>query len=290
MKNIPSLISRNVVSQITESLDDLGIMFRIFSRVKSTPSLEKKIDSKAKYRTGEAKIQDLIGVRVVLYFPDDIKIVHRIISSLYEESEKDASIDGHNDNTFKPVRYNLIYKLTDSYEILHEYTDCVDDTFELQIRTVFSEGWHEVEHDLRYKYNGDWENSPVESRLLNGIYASLETNEWTMIQILEEVAYKHYKQENWESMLRQRLRLRLVSEPLHTEIIAFFNNNSDVAKQFFRIERAKLISEMYRVNFRYPLTMSNILYFSNLALIKNPQFQELIPEEVTEDINAMIQG
>ncbi|MBK7959276.1 MAG: hypothetical protein IPK03_14995 [Bacteroidetes bacterium] len=27
----------------------------------------------------------------------------------------------------------------------------VDSTFEVQLRTILSEGWHEIDHDLRYK-------------------------------------------------------------------------------------------------------------------------------------------
>lgn len=30
-------------------------------------------------------------------------------------------------------------------------SDYIDDTFEVQVRTNSFEGWHEIEHDLRYK-------------------------------------------------------------------------------------------------------------------------------------------
>ncbi|MGX2951708.1 hypothetical protein ACWIUA_12555, partial [Ursidibacter sp. B-7004-1] len=127
-------------------------------------------------------------------------IVHKIISKLYKENNKDASIDELTGETFKPIRYNLIYDLPPD-TILDEYNDLkeyIDLTFELQIRTVLSEGWHEVEHDLRYKFKGDWTKFPEEDRKLNGVYASLEIGEWTMLQILHSIAYKHYKDKNWE--------------------------------------------------------------------------------------------
>lgn len=34
----------------------------------------------------------------------------------------------------------------------------IDDTFEIQIKTMFFEGWHEIEHDMRYKGEELWKN------------------------------------------------------------------------------------------------------------------------------------
>ncbi len=87
---------------------------------------------------------------------------------------------------FSAVRYNIIYELP--LELLNGERNfpgashLIDSTFELQIRSILSEGWHEVEHDLRYKAKQDWIGNDVESRKLNGIYATLETSEWTMIK------------------------------------------------------------------------------------------------------------
>jgi hypothetical protein len=68
----------------------------------------------------------------------------------------------------------------------------------------------------------DWEGNEVESRKLNGIYATLETSEWTMIKIFDELAYKHYKK-NWNSMLRQKFRLRLTAQELYPGVITHFH-------------------------------------------------------------------
>ncbi|RGY92598.1 hypothetical protein DXA15_21945 [Parabacteroides sp. AM58-2XD] len=29
----------------------------------------------------------------------------------------------------------------------------IDSTFKIQVRTTLSEGWHEIEHNMRYKYH-----------------------------------------------------------------------------------------------------------------------------------------
>ncbi|MCG6410421.1 RelA/SpoT domain-containing protein [Vibrio fluvialis] len=288
-RKLPSLIDKDIVGDITTTLNKIGIMYRIFSRTKTIQSLTKKIESEGKYLAGTAKIQDLIGIRIVLYFPDDIELVHKAMSSAYVERKKDASIDDFDANTFKPVRYNLVYELPSGshYELDCENSSCIDNTFELQIRTVLSEGWHEVEHDLRYKFKKDWHHSSTESRKLNGVYASLETNEWTMIRILEEVAYTHYKEKNWEAMLRQKLRLRIVDFELGDEIIELFNADIELAKKFFRVDREELISELYNKGYSYPLTLKNLVWFANTIFIQNETILNNTPELFVEEFSIV---
>ena len=181
---------------------------------------------------------------------------------------------------FKAFRYNIVYSLgEDLTKILNlkEYTKSVDNTFELQIRTIFSEGWHEVEHDLRYKCQSDWYEFDYQSRKLNGVYASLETSEWTMIKIFDDLAYKHYKNKNWSAMLRHKFRLRFIDLNLDPEIIEIFNKNN-CAKDFFRINRSSLIANMNKYEFFYPITLSNIIYFANLTEVKSEDIMKITPQ------------
>lgn len=179
-------LRKEIELDISSLLNSMGIMYRMFSRVKSEESIKAKLSGNSLYGVSK-KMQDYIGVRVVLYFNDDIGIVRKAISSIYEEKENDASIDEFKEDEFRPVRFNVVYEvpshLTDSMG-LEGFEDKVDNTFELQIRTIFSEGWHEVEHDLRYKCKSDWEGLGIQSRKLNGVYAALETSEWTMVKFL----------------------------------------------------------------------------------------------------------
>ncbi|CAH6977763.1 RelA/SpoT protein [Vibrio chagasii] len=287
MKYPAEVISKDIQTEISQALDQMGIMFRIFGRVKNFTSLNKKLSSDEEYGQSK-KLQDLIGIRIVLYFPDDVLIVHRAISALYNEREKDQSIDRAKATTFKPVRYNLVYDVPErmNYELTPSLIEKVDTTFELQLRTVLSEGWHEVEHDLRYKCKKDWLDFPEETRMLNGIYASLETNEWTMIKIFEEIAYGHYKQRNWESMLRQKLRLRLDDKPLSTQIIEIFNADIDLAKKFFRIDRSNLIVLLYEKRFDYPMNLENLIFFANHQIIKSEKIFAITSQGFLDDLSA----
>lgn len=298
--------AKDVVSSISRALDQIGLMYRVFYRKKDIKSICRKLSEKDKYIKGESKIQDIIGVRIVLYFFDDIEIAHHIVNSIYVERSKDQSISDFHVSKFEPVRYNIVYdlppelhysgsytqRLTDfveHHDSVQTFSDLIDDTFELQIRTVLSEGWHEVEHDLRYKFDGDWANSERESRLLNGVYASLETNEWLMKSVFEELAYKHYKEKNWCAMFRQLLRLRVSNFNIDAAIINVFNSNPDVAKEFFRINRKDLLMKMNCLNFNNPLKLETIIYFMNIVFVKNSSIDVITPKIFKQDIERSLE-
>ena len=99
-------------------------------------------------------MQDLFGIRIAVYFQDDQALCRRIIEDRF--SVVSITEDRPDADTFEaPTRLNFICKLPMSCRqelpsaIYDHYP--IDTTVEIQLRTVFSEGWHEVEHDLRYK-------------------------------------------------------------------------------------------------------------------------------------------
>ena len=56
---------------------------------------------------------------------------------------------------------------------------------------MFFEGWHEIEHDMRYKTNfaddAFWKGNPDLSRILNCIVANLELCDWSMIHLFDQI-------------------------------------------------------------------------------------------------------
>lgn len=285
---VRSINAEAVMKEITETissrLEDVGLMFRIFFRCKAQSSIEKKLNSDEEYGKSK-KIQDLIGVRVVLYFNDDIETVREIISREFRERKADASIDKYSNDEFKATRFNIVYELSEeltSQLKLREQEGKIDNTFELQIRTIFSEGWHEVEHDLRYKCQDDWKGFDNQSRRLNGVYATLETSEWTMIKIFDELAYSHYKNNEWSAMFRQKFRLRFIDESLNKDLEDIFQSDNELAKLFFRLDRTKLIREMSNRGFFFPMKLQNLIYFANIAMIQDRRIINLTPPAMIE--------
>lgn len=132
-----------------------------------------------------------------------------------------------------------------------------------------SEGWHEVEHDLRYKYKDDWNDFQEESRLLNGIFASLESNEWAMLSLFERLAYAHYKRNEWDSMLRNKLRIRFANSGLSAELKEYLLEHQHIAKLLFRTDRSKVLGTILEKGFSFPLIYDTTLHLLNHICVKD---------------------
>lgn len=284
-------VLKYIVDDLHDKLSQSGIMYRIFSRVKSTESINKKMGKKAdKYRCENKKLQDLLALRITLYFTDDVEIVHKFLKSC--SNYVDEAVDEKEVDTFKPTRLNLIMRVPNNLK-MHmstaisdtNYSDLIDDTYEIQIRTILSEGWHEVEHDLRYKYQDDWKDFLEESILLNGIFASLESNEWAMLSLFDRLAYDHYKREEWDSMMRNKMRIRFADSGLSNEIKSFMDKHKDVSKQLFRSNRAIVLEKVLNKGFSFPLTYDTVLHLLNHISVKNLDLKKMEDKSLLEELD-----
>lgn len=270
----------SLISNIESILSKLGIMYRIFYRQKTFSSISNKIKNNPQKYGESKKIQDIVGVRIALYFIDDIKIVHEALDNNFKLISKDSQIDKPDKEVFKAIRYNLVYKLPDdvdiSYMVDEDYLPYIDNTFELQIRTVLSEGWHEVEHDLRYKCANDWYGLDQQYRALNGIYATLETSDWTLLKLFDELSYTHYKNNNLKAMLNNKLRLRIISTSKDDQILEYVQDNNELLKYFYKFDRNMLFKHL-STRRKIPLTFSNLIYIINLAGLNNQELLDRTP-------------
>ena len=77
-------IGDRLEEDIRNILNRAGIYFRIFSRAKTPFSIAQKLE-KPGYGFGEhyKKMQDLIGLRVVVFYLDDMDIVRSILEKSF---------------------------------------------------------------------------------------------------------------------------------------------------------------------------------------------------------------
>lgn len=286
MENVDfSYFERQIVDQLKDYLNHSGVFYRIFSRSKSTQSIKKKIEKKKdKYSADGCKMQDLIGVRIVFYFIDDVAIFADYLRSkdfFVDESNSErelANLHVQNielaDTVFMPTRLNLICKIPETlikglkdelHSVTEFNTELIDMTYEIQLRSVLSEGWHEVEHDLRYKCKDEdwWKYCKEESRFLNGIFATLETSERSMRELFSSIAYKNYKKKDGAAMLRNHLCLRFVDSDLDGWLIDLFDNDEDIAKAYYRCDRSKIIDVLCLSQVPLVLKMMNVVFLIN---------------------------
>lgn len=286
-------ILSEIVKNLEETLSKCGLMYHIFYRTKSERSVRSKLKIKEiEYREKGKKMQDLLALRITLYFTDDVDMVHNHLKSL--NSFVDESVDEAEVDRFCPKRLNLVMRVPESMKkdmsVAIKESGCpdlVDDTYEIQIRTILSEGWHEVEHDFRYKCKGDWKEYPEDSRLLNGVYATLESSEWSMLTLFDKLSYKQYKKKSWDSMLRNKMRVRFADKGLSKETKDFLTQNPETAKNIFRARRSKVLERIMNSTFSYPLTYDTVLHLINHIVVRNEELAKLEEDVLKSDMDIL---
>lgn len=133
-------------------------------------------------------ITDLIGIRVFFLYREDWIHFHRYITSQFENNPDIYVVDRLNDfdddvNHYYIAERPKVYKragdskIYDSKEIevrsegiyrsLHYIIKYKGYYVEIQGRTLFEEGWSEIDHDIVYPHNTDDEGLKDFSKLLN---------------------------------------------------------------------------------------------------------------------------
>lgn len=325
MNNQFDVVRKNIEDQLKQYLERGGMYYRIFSRAKDEDSIKRKLDAKGDhYRQTGKKMQDLIGVRVVFYFLDDVTIFHNKLKSMsgYDPQNESNSTKDLNelsnlinnmgepkkvkdklknilpfhDKVFMPERLNIVMEM-DEYEksltkleleSLCSYdTSLVDYTYEVQLRTVLSEGWHEVEHDLRYKTKDEdwWNYCKEESRMLNGLYASLETSERALSSMIEELTYKNFQKKSWDAMIRFHFRRRTSGAKLSANICQLLDTDDRLAKDILHVKRGDLVEWLWSIVPAVSITTDFLFFLINRKMLgrKDVRAMEPIPTKAILD-------
>lgn len=233
----------------------------------------------------------MIGIRIVAYFQDDVDAL-ALYYSVGDVVKK--AIDELDSSTFRPQRLNITSRIpSDMIEefvsaIPEEIRDCVEPTYELQIRTVFSEGWHEVEHDLRYKCKEDWAGCEPYSRALNGVIATLETAEWNMKAIFADMARHNFLHSDYTAMLRNKFHLRFKSESLSEPMNNYLIDNKHLAEAALNVDRLIVVCTLLTHKADFDLTYDNLFYLINRIEMMDPSLVAREPKETKHMLDAFL--
>ena len=132
-----------IVALLRQSLKEAGIhLASIESRIKTEGSLEGKLERKGNKYKSLADITDILGVRLITYYIDDVDKVATAIERLFDV-DWENSIDKrklHDIDSFGYLSLHYVCKMKD-----FPYR------FEIQMRTVLQHAWANLDHDTGYK-------------------------------------------------------------------------------------------------------------------------------------------
>lgn len=159
----------------------------INSRLKEKNSLEKKIIKKNYKYSCLEDITDIVGIRVIVYFEDEVDKVADLIEKEFDidkENSIDKRIISEDKFGYRSLHYVASYK-KDRLK-LKEYSVFKNLKFEIQIRTILQHSWAEIEHDLGYK--GENEIPSSAKRTFYRVAALLEQADIEFVKLKDTIS------------------------------------------------------------------------------------------------------
>ena len=143
--NLPRF--REIEAQVRDSLKrtfaDAGLLVAaIESRIKAYDSLAGKLELKGQKYSSLADITDILGLRVITFYIDDVDKVASAVERLFD-IDWDNSVDKrkiHDTDSFGYLSLHYICSVPD-----FPYR------FEIQMRTLLQHAWANMDHDTGYK-------------------------------------------------------------------------------------------------------------------------------------------
>jgi putative GTP pyrophosphokinase len=164
------LTLRDIANRLEHVCSTLVSHPTIKTRIKHFPSYYKKYVHQLKAGSAQPLITDLMGVRIVCPFIEDLHLVENLIKDHFEVTEVDRK---EHSITFKEFGYEAIHLLIRiPSDIARVRGETGTDVAEIQIRTVLQDAWAEVEHEIFYKAEFNPIDTPMK-RKLAAVNASL---------------------------------------------------------------------------------------------------------------------
>lgn len=194
-----------LVQQYIKEIANFDAIHSYRYRIKETDSLIKKIITKANEKNKKVTLQnylthvtDLLGIRVLYVFKEDYYQVHRQLMDRYQhqlvENVHIKLQEGDDSSLYsKILNCDPIIEWNSTYRSIH-YTLCAEENnlrgprLEIQTRSIFEEGWSEINHKLVYKNNdvSDYFVLLQASKILSTLVGNCDTLGMLMKDIYDE--------------------------------------------------------------------------------------------------------
>jgi len=204
---------------------EIPIAFGISGRLKTIDSILEKISSERFIiKKSITELNDLIGLRIVLIFPEYKNNVVDLLTSEFQ------LFNDHNKSTQSPDKFgyssiHLILGIKNEWTKIPDWENHLDKKIEVQVRTLSEHIWAETSHTLFYKRE---ENIPnIINRDLSKLSALLEIVDDNLQSIKHKVE-KHFKyiaNAPYDEILNQDLNSETFRRIMHKNSNGIYNLN-----------------------------------------------------------------
>ncbi|MGL1901020.1 MAG: hypothetical protein OCC49_02705 [Fibrobacterales bacterium] len=161
--------------------------YRVKNRESYFSKLQKIYDNKE-----TVLLSDLLGIRIVVHFMEDVSHVVSLISKQFEVIETEVKSD---QLSFREFSYDSTHLLITLPDTSLPFITGNQRVIEIQVRTTLQDAWAEVEHELIYKSNIHYPNKMIKRKMAS-LNASLTLSDIIFQEIRD---YQNNLMENKES-------------------------------------------------------------------------------------------
>lgn len=260
-----------VVVQLAELLrsHDVTLGVPIESRVKSWASIEEKLERKQLKLGAILELQDLVGVRAIVLFRQDLVQAIDLVRSNFDVVSAEDTSTRLGDAEFGYQSQHFVVRLPKAWLLLPSLANLNDFFVELQIRTLSQHIWAAASHKLQYK-NETGVPRPLR-RAINRVSALLETVDLEFDRVLDE---RRQYVEEVSSSPRER-------EPLNVDNLAqlladeFPAENKVAAEEY-----AELLSDLIKLDITDTTSLRTLIH----------SYREAVNVEEAERVKEIREG
>lgn len=175
---------QEIYHRLRSLIDNRGLSVTLKYRIKRLNNYCEKLRRISKLQGDDMlQITDLLGIRIICPFLEDLETVEQLIMSNFEILEMERKAEQH---SFREFGYDSVHLLVrtdeppDKFRLPHSSPVC-----EIQLRTILQEAWAEVEHELVYKSDIDIPNHSIRRKLAS-LNASLTLSDLIFQEIRDD--------------------------------------------------------------------------------------------------------
>lgn len=198
----------------------------VSGRVKEDISLQNKIIQKEGKYSCIDEITDIVGIRIIAFYTDDVEKIAKLIEQEYliDFDNSSNKIELMEPDQFGYLSLHYVVSMSMNRVELPEYSNFRDIRFEIQIRTILQHAWAEIEHNLGYK-----SKSKIPSKF---------KRDFARIAGLLELADKEFKETRDNlTIYKQQIETKLESNTPYNDLqidkislLAYINKSSSYRK------------------------------------------------------------
>lgn len=213
-------ILQSLHQQVRQVLEAGGSFPTMKYRVKRFETYFDKLIKMSRHDQGSdsAAITDILGLRIICPFLEDLDVVEKLIKANFNVVELERKGSRHSvgefgyDSVHFLIRIDPIYRKRD---LPHTVSVC-----EVQLRTILQDAWAEVEHELIYKSDISLPNESIRRKL-----ASLNATLTLSDLIFQEIRDYQREIREHDRKRRQSLEVKLAATPGINEDLLVLQEN-----------------------------------------------------------------